>query len=81
MVFRELKLIAAGFVALAALGPTSLLAQGDMGASGTVVLENMVREQNPLSYGDETYRSRSISKNRTCKTAKKRSCRRSYRQI
>jgi hypothetical protein len=34
------------------------MAQGDMGPIGTVVLENMVREQNPPSYGSQAFRSR-----------------------
>ena len=45
MKFHGVKLISSVFVSLAVPSPTSLMAQGDMGPIGTVVLENMVRDK------------------------------------
>jgi len=79
MVFHRLKLISAAFLSLAVTSPTSLMAQGDMGPIGTVVLENMVREQNPPSYGSQAFKSRPSYKYRACKTHKMHNCQRGNR--
>jgi len=76
---RGVSLISSVFVSLAVLSPTSLVAQGDMGPIGTVVLENMVQEQNPPGIGDETFRPRPSYRYGSCKTHKMRSCRRGFR--
>lgn len=78
-VFHRFKLIYAAFLSLAVTSPTSLMAQGDMGSIGTVVLENMVGEQNPPSYGSQASGSRPSYKYRACKTDKMHSCRHANR--
>ena len=79
MVFHRLKLISAAFLSLAVTSPTSLMAQGDMGPIGTVVLENMIREQNPPGYGSQAFKSRSSYKYRACRNHKMHSCQRGIR--
>ncbi|CCJ06673.1 hypothetical protein [Methylocystis sp. SC2] len=79
MVFHRLKLISTAFLSLAVTSPTSLMAQGDMGPIGTVVLENMVREQNPPSYDPQAFRSRPSYKHTACKTHKMHGCQRGKR--
>jgi hypothetical protein len=74
MIIRALNLVSAVSLSLAVMSPTSLLAQGDMGPIGIVVLEDMVREQNTPVYGYEPFRSRPSYKKRACQLHKMRSC-------
>lgn len=76
MKFHRLNIIAGVFFSMAAVSPSSLLAQGDMGPIGIVVLEDMIREQNPPDYGYQTMGVRQTFKHRSCRKQKIAGCRR-----